>query len=47
MAGMSSTFISSSALHIELNECKERERKLQEQVNSLRKVRKKKVTHSF
>ncbi|CAF3914902.1 unnamed protein product, partial [Rotaria magnacalcarata] len=36
-SGMSNTFISSSALQIELNEYKERERKLQEQVNSLRK----------
>ncbi|CAF2760511.1 unnamed protein product [Rotaria sp. Silwood2] len=35
--GMSNTFLSSSALQIELNEYKERERKLQEQVNSLRK----------
>ncbi|CAF4258997.1 unnamed protein product [Rotaria socialis] len=36
-SGMSNTFISNSALQIELNEYKERERKLQEQVNSLRK----------
>ncbi|CAF1077570.1 unnamed protein product [Rotaria sordida] len=37
MPGMSNTFLSSSALQIELNEYKERERKLEEQVNSLRR----------
>ena len=41
-SGMSSTFLSSNGLQVELNDSKERERKLQEQVNSLRKVRKKK-----
>ncbi|CAF3594061.1 unnamed protein product [Rotaria sp. Silwood1] len=35
--GMSNTFINNSSLQAELNEYKERERKLQEQVNSLQK----------
>ncbi len=38
-SGMSSTFVSSNGFQIELRESKERERKLQEQINSLRKVR--------
>ncbi len=41
--GMSSTFISSSALQFELNESQERERKLEEKIISLQKVRKRKV----
>lgn len=46
--GMSSTFISSSALQFDLNECKERERKLKEEIISLRKVKKKRnITFSF
>ncbi len=45
--GMSSTFISSNALQLELHECKERERKLEEKVNILRKVRRSIVTNSF
>ena len=36
--GMSSTFRSNTALQFELNNLQERERKLQEQVNSLRRV---------
>jgi len=41
--GMSSTFLSSSAaLQFELNESKERERRLEEKINLLQKVRKKK-----
>jgi FtsZ-binding cell division protein ZapB len=39
---MSSTFLSNNALQLELNECKEKERKLQEEIYSLRKVSKKK-----
>ncbi len=46
---MSSVFLSSSELQFKLNESKERERKLEEKIISLREVRKKKrnVTHSF
>ena len=40
---MSNKFLSSCTLQCELNECKERERKLQEQVNSLRKVRERRI----
>ncbi len=40
--GMSSTLLSSNALQLELNESKERERKLQEEIYSLQKVSKKK-----
>jgi len=45
--GMSSTFLSQSALQSELNEVKERERKLDENVNSLQKVKRKKENKTF
>jgi hypothetical protein len=41
-AGMSSTFSSSHTLRLELNESKEREKKLEEKIHLLRKVRKRK-----
>jgi hypothetical protein len=41
--GISSTFSSSNALRLELNESKERERKLEEKIHLLRKVRKKEI----
>jgi hypothetical protein len=40
--GMSSTFSSSHTLRLELNESKEREKKLEEKIHLLRKVRKRK-----
>ena len=45
--GMSSTYLSSSALQLELNESRERERKLEEKINLLRKVRKKQKRNKF
>lgn len=44
-SGLSSTGLSSNELQVELNESKERERRLKEQVNSLRKVRKRKENY--
>lgn len=44
---MPNTFFSNSALQIELNEYKERERKRQEQLNLLQKVRERSMKNSF
>lgn len=46
-SGMSSTFFNSNSLQVELDESKERERKLQEQVYSLRQVRRTKFIFSY
>lgn len=46
-AAMPNTFFSNSALQIELNEYKERERKRQEQLNLLQKVRERSMKNSF
>ena len=44
-AGMSSTFSNSHTFQLELNDSKERERKLEEKIHLLRKVREKKTNN--